>query len=184
MTFREITRISPRFAIMLVTMVISIIFVITDVCSVLGVFSDDIFSSVNPFWKLATIFKCLTDVVVLDDFKTALDRLRAFQMSRITTFSSSTGDRNTVYHGTLKTVWEEFEPNGGKTCSCHLGQNTTRPSAWGISNSSLGIHGSLIYNDLRTNVAPEDLVPSVLRDIPVPDSMKEAHVKGADKRVK
>jgi hypothetical protein len=34
---------------------------------------------VNPFWKLAPVFKCLTDtVMVLDDFKTALDRLWLF----------------------------------------------------------------------------------------------------------
>lgn len=42
---------------------------------------------INPFWKLSFVFKCLTDSVVLDDFKTALDRLRAFKISRLGSFA-------------------------------------------------------------------------------------------------
>lgn len=30
---------------------------------------------INPFWKLALVFKCLTDTIMLDDFKTELKRL-------------------------------------------------------------------------------------------------------------
>ena len=30
---------------------------------------------INPFWKLSLVFKCLTDTIVLDDFKTELKRL-------------------------------------------------------------------------------------------------------------
>lgn len=36
----------------------------------------------NPFWKLAFIFKCLTDSIVLDDFKTALDRLVLYKLRK------------------------------------------------------------------------------------------------------
>lgn len=32
---------------------------------------------INPYWKLSLVFKCLTDVIMLDDFKTELDRLSA-----------------------------------------------------------------------------------------------------------
>ncbi|KAJ9500331.1 hypothetical protein H2202_004126 [Exophiala xenobiotica] len=31
--------------------------------------------SINPFWKLSLVFKCLTDTIMLDDFKTELKRL-------------------------------------------------------------------------------------------------------------
>ena len=30
---------------------------------------------INPYWKLALIFKCLTDNIMLDDFKTELNRI-------------------------------------------------------------------------------------------------------------
>jgi hypothetical protein len=32
-------------------------------------------NGINPYWKLALIFKCLTDNIMLDDFKTELQRL-------------------------------------------------------------------------------------------------------------
>ncbi|KAI9923375.1 hypothetical protein MW887_009925, partial [Aspergillus wentii] len=33
-------------------------------------------TGVEPFWKLAFVFKCLCDTIILDDFKSALDRIR------------------------------------------------------------------------------------------------------------
>ena len=53
---------------------------------------------INPFWKLSFVFKCLTDSVVLDDFKTALDRLRAFKMSRLGSFAMDAGDDRSRKH--------------------------------------------------------------------------------------
>jgi hypothetical protein len=32
-------------------------------------------NSINPWWKLSLVFKCLTDTIMLDDFKTELKRL-------------------------------------------------------------------------------------------------------------
>lgn len=32
-------------------------------------------NSINPYWKIALVFKALTDVIVLDDFKTCLEKL-------------------------------------------------------------------------------------------------------------
>lgn len=32
--------------------------------------------SINPYWKIALVFKALTDVIILDDFKTCLEKLR------------------------------------------------------------------------------------------------------------
>ncbi|KAL2861543.1 hypothetical protein BJX68DRAFT_222802 [Aspergillus pseudodeflectus] len=75
----ELVYVSPRFGIMLASMCLSLAFVIVDECSVLGAFnSASLPSGVQPFWKLSFIFKCLCDTVILDDFKTALDRLRAY----------------------------------------------------------------------------------------------------------
>lgn len=63
-------------------MFLSICFVITDICAVTGVFDDLLPDGLNPFWKLAMVFKCLCDSIVLDDFKTALDRLKRYKLWR------------------------------------------------------------------------------------------------------
>lgn len=75
MTFRQVIAISPRFAVMLVAMALSLVFVLLDILSVTHALKDALPVGVNPFWKLALVFKCLTDTIVLGDFKTALDRL-------------------------------------------------------------------------------------------------------------
>jgi hypothetical protein len=64
-------------------MIFSIIFTIVDICSVTEAFQSILPVGINPFWKLAFVFKLLTDSVILDDFKTALDKLCAFNLSRI-----------------------------------------------------------------------------------------------------
>ncbi|KAL4978674.1 hypothetical protein BDW66DRAFT_164414 [Aspergillus desertorum] len=77
--FRCLVTVSPRFGIMLASMCLSLAFVVVDECSVLGVFnSASLPSGIQPFWKLSFIFKCLCDTVILDDFKTALDRMRDY----------------------------------------------------------------------------------------------------------
>ena len=74
--------ISPRFGVLMVSMVFSIVFIILDIISVTGGFKSALPEGLNPFWKLAFVFKCLTDSIVLDDFKTALDRLMRQKMRR------------------------------------------------------------------------------------------------------
>lgn len=76
-------RFSPRFAVMLIAMILSIIFTIIDICAVTDRLSASIPIGINPFWKLAFVFKLLTDTVILDDFKTALDKLSARNISRV-----------------------------------------------------------------------------------------------------
>lgn len=75
----EVVTVSPRFGVMLASMGFSIAFVVLDILSVTDVLADALPLGVNPFWKLALVLKCLTDTVILDDFKTALDRLWAFR---------------------------------------------------------------------------------------------------------
>ncbi|GKU10216.1 hypothetical protein FLAG1_12134, partial [Fusarium langsethiae] len=75
----EIIRISPRFDLLLLSMSLSIIFITVDLLSVTPVIP---IGYINPFWKFAFIFKCFTDTIVLDDFKTALDKLSRYKMNQ------------------------------------------------------------------------------------------------------
>lgn len=95
---RDIVRISPRFAVMLAAMLLSIAFIVLDVLSVTAVLKNSLPVGINPFWKLSFVFKCLTDTVVLDDFKTALDRLRAFKQSKLGSFAVDGTDRRSKKH--------------------------------------------------------------------------------------
>jgi hypothetical protein len=106
MTLNNIVRISPRFGIMLLSMLISIAFIICDLLSVTHAINLPGDTGINPFWKFAFVFKCLTDSVILDDFKMALDRLRAFKISRLGSFSGDLSDRRTRNDGNLVETWE------------------------------------------------------------------------------
>lgn len=61
-------------------MTLSVIFIVVDILAVTPVINLGV---INPFWKFAFVFKCLTDTIILDDFKTALDKLSRHKMSRI-----------------------------------------------------------------------------------------------------
>lgn len=83
----ELCRVSPRFGVLLMAMTLSVCFLIVDILSVTHVIDGKgTPDGINPFWKLSFVFKCLTDTVILDDFKTALDRLKAYRLRRISTF--------------------------------------------------------------------------------------------------
>ncbi|KAL9109470.1 MAG: hypothetical protein Q9227_005805 [Pyrenula ochraceoflavens] len=108
----EILRISPRFAVMLLAMCLSIAFIIIDILSVTDAFKSSLPVGVNPFWKLAFVFKCLTDSVILDDFKTALDRLRAFKISRLGSFAVDNSDSRS--RPGMETAPWEMAGSGGR----------------------------------------------------------------------
>lgn len=48
----ELVQVSPRFGVMLVSMCLSIAFIIVDTCSVTHVFSDALPTGIEPFWKV------------------------------------------------------------------------------------------------------------------------------------
>lgn len=74
-------------------MLLSLCFIILDILSVTYVIpSRGLPDGINPFWELAFVFKCLTDTIVLDDFKTALDRLQEHNMQRLGSIFSDTAD--------------------------------------------------------------------------------------------
>jgi hypothetical protein len=104
----ELVRECPRFGLMLVSMCLSIIFIALDVISVTGALKSAMPLGINPFWKVCSpsvfpgsilvtlvfrtdgwcilqlcfMFKCLCDTIILDDFKTALDKLSARWLAR------------------------------------------------------------------------------------------------------
>ena len=96
-------RISPRFAVMLFAMLLSIVFIILDVLSVTNALKSALPVGINPFWKLSFVFKCLTDAVILDDFKTALDKIRHFSIT------GPSGDCNNGLH--LQRLQPEHQNN-------------------------------------------------------------------------
>lgn len=90
--FVEIVRVSPRFGILLLCMTLSVISIIVDLLSVTPVVPIGV---INPFWKFAFVFKCFTDSIILDDFKSSLDKLSMHRRAQILPFSimeSGAGD--------------------------------------------------------------------------------------------
>jgi hypothetical protein len=80
----ELLRVSPRFGVLLGAMILSICFIFLDILAVTHVINGKgLPDGINPFWKLAFVFKCLTDTIVLDDFKTALDKLKQHKLQRL-----------------------------------------------------------------------------------------------------
>lgn len=176
MTLKEIVRISPRFGIMLLSMVISIVFIVLDILSVTNALNLGT-TGINPFWKLAFVFKCLTDAVVLDDFKMALDRLRAFRISRLGSFSGDMSDSRSRNDGNnnLVATWEEMEreanalqavrsPDGDYI---HASNFPFKPKKARKAHKDSVVSPDYGYvNDPNAGLDPEDIVPSALGDPP------------------
>jgi len=70
----ELVRRSPRFGILLASMVLAMAMTGLDIAASIHNFIGGT-DGINPWWKLSLVFKCLTDTIVLDDFKTELKRL-------------------------------------------------------------------------------------------------------------
>lgn len=174
MTMQEIIRISPRFGIMLLSMLLSIIFIILDILTVTNTWKLTGETGINPFWKLAFVFKCLTDAVVLDDFKMALDRLRAFKISRLGSFSGDMSDSRSRNDGRLVATWEEMEreatalrqvrsPDGDYV---HANNFPYKPKRVHRAQKDSVVSPDH-FRDFSPGTDPEDIVPSALEDGPM-----------------
>ncbi|KAF2688591.1 hypothetical protein K458DRAFT_440182 [Lentithecium fluviatile CBS 122367] len=194
MTLKEIVRISPRFGIMLAAMLLSITFIVLDVLSVTGALKIAGDTGINPFWKLSFVFKCLTDSVILDDFKMALDRLRAFKISRLGSFSGDFSDRRTRNDGNLIETWEQAARDAQKPeikkatavpSPSPKGEHTGSNGFPGFRPTDLekgqGQHDSMVVPDQQTprsrfmSFDLEDMVPSAIEDPPL-RTMDEVHI--------
>ncbi|KZM28517.1 hypothetical protein ST47_g319 [Ascochyta rabiei] len=66
-------RINSRFGIMLLCMFLSIAFLLTD--AAISAARVTASSGINPYWRFALVFKCASDTIFLDDFKSVLDNI-------------------------------------------------------------------------------------------------------------
>jgi hypothetical protein len=80
---------SPRFGIMLLCMLLSIVFLITDVVATALVSAQ---SGINPYWRLALVFKCASDAIFLDDFKSVLDKIAESALKYVANLPSTLKD--------------------------------------------------------------------------------------------
>ncbi|KAF7562115.1 hypothetical protein G7046_g2020 [Stylonectria norvegica] len=78
-SLRRLIQVSPRFGVMLLCLFLSIVFLVTDVAFIARGTAQ---SGINPFWRLALVFKCASDVIFLDDFKSVLDRIAESALRR------------------------------------------------------------------------------------------------------
>lgn len=74
-----LVRINMRFGVMLACMFISIAFLLTDVA--VNAAHITTASGINPYWRFALVFKCASDTIFLDDFKSVLDGIIARKLS-------------------------------------------------------------------------------------------------------
>jgi hypothetical protein len=92
--FVELIRVSPRFGVLLLSMCLSMAFIIVDILSVTPALRVGLPDGINPFWKFAFVFKCFTDTIILDDFKTALDKLKEYKLQKLGAVGNPFNDGN------------------------------------------------------------------------------------------
>jgi hypothetical protein len=73
--------INRRFGVMLACMMLSIVFLLTDVAVSAAKVTAS--SGINPYWRFALVFKCASDTIFLDDFKSVLDDIVARKFSSV-----------------------------------------------------------------------------------------------------
>lgn len=84
-------QINSRFGVMLLCMTLSIIFLFTDVVVTAAKLTAK--SGINPYWRFALVFKCASDTIFLDDFKSVLDDI---VMRKYSTSTGNANRRNSV----------------------------------------------------------------------------------------
>ncbi|CAK3836217.1 hypothetical protein DOTSEDRAFT_72605 [Lecanosticta acicola] len=154
----ELVRVSPRFGVLLSAMIVSIIFILIDLLSVTHVIdSGALPDGLNPFWKLAFVFKCLTDTIVLDDFKTALDRLKQHKMDRMGSLLSDglRGDFVDVEQARRKRAHDEDRNHQNRQLSLPSDSSHDRkshdwskgPNKTGLMDLEAALHLDDLYRD-------------------------------------
>lgn len=101
----ELIKRSPRFGILLAAILLALTFTALDIASSIHNFLGGT-DGINPWWKLSLVFKCLTDTIMLDDFKTELKRLGIKRMKQDEIRRQSTAlvleDKDTDENGELE----------------------------------------------------------------------------------
>lgn len=153
---------SPRFGILLAAICLAIIFTICDIAAsanALVLSTGKGTDGINPWWKIALVFKCLTDTILLDDFKTELKRLGVKRIAKEEKRRNSIAlvqDRNSSSAHTSSAVkleggWDDDHSSGE---SGKKGQETW----FGGQNPTSGVHDALDLSPTTTNVRKNDTV--------------------------
>lgn len=160
---------------MLFSMCASLIFVVFDILSVTGVIHLGLATGVEPFWKvypgalymfmcdiltrqLSFIFKCLSDIVILDDFKTALDRIRKHWMRRLDSSHSFTGGDGDEHPSQGSRKGRGSRGGGTSEVSKDLESGIERPS---LKTPSVA---AAVHNELDYSSQPDMSVHSASTD--------------------
>lgn len=193
LSFKEVVTVSPRFAVMLVCIVISLIFIAFDILSVKDPSFAHLPVGVNPFWRLALVFKCLTDTVILDDFKTALDRLWAFRRvsfsaTRAQDPTASAGGYASRDHNSSWTISSrERGPPPGPPCRAAMRQTNAdlssfqfrprRPRSPELSQHEMQppvpARGVMVVTTWKTDVEPAEHVNEAPGHVAVAESYED-----------
>lgn len=86
----SLVQINKRFGVMLLCMALSIVFLLTDVVVTAANLTAS--SGINPYWRFALVFKCASDTIFLDDFKSVLDDIVARKFGS----TNGTGRRGSI----------------------------------------------------------------------------------------
>ncbi|KAH7176118.1 hypothetical protein EDB81DRAFT_634016 [Dactylonectria macrodidyma] len=142
---------SPRFLIMLAAIFLAITFTIMDMLSsvISGLSGTD---GINPYWKLALVFKCLTDNILLDDFKSVLQRLFDLNADQTTTMLLDWMDTNL-----------SEQPSSANHCEEAFGEPSsqrTRNKPW--DHSDTGPEHSQLPDDYENRHRPRGMSANVV----------------------
>lgn len=120
---------------MLACMFLSIIFLLTD--AAVSAAKVTASSGINPYWRFALVFKCASDTIFLDDFKSVLDDILARKLSSVadTTRRGSRSRARGPHKRSWSTSREEFiqgnmlEPPDTPSPSIQNSQSTYKRSS-------------------------------------------------------
>ncbi|KAF2020656.1 hypothetical protein BU24DRAFT_416334 [Aaosphaeria arxii CBS 175.79] len=141
-----LVKINPRFGVMIACMFISIAFLLTDV--VVNAIRLTSSSGINPYWRFALVFKCASDTIFLDDFKSVLDEIVARK------FSSTGGTIHRGPQSRRKSSVTARDPNEFIEC----GPITTHISSPEQANTAWSRHLNPFVSRSRDHAFP---VPSI-----------------------
>lgn len=117
---------SARLGLTIAAILLATIFTVMDIlASTLGTRLGAL-DGINPYWKLSLVFKCLTDVIMLDDFKTELDRLSSTRHKKLRSevVNVDSANRPTSTSRVQEMVSSTYSNKGQGFEGMHLGQYT------------------------------------------------------------
>lgn len=111
-TTLDLLKSSPRFGVLVAAIVLAVIFTIVDIVASVHPLWFGATNGINPWWKMYLVFKCLTDTIMLDDFKTELDRLSVrFTSQHMSSISHPAGYKRDDDEFALNVPADKEQPN-------------------------------------------------------------------------